>query len=123
MDESTTPLEAGLGWVVKLGKGDFVGRTALAEQAARGVMRRLVGLELEEAGIPRHGYAVWHDGRAVGTVTSGTKSPTLGRFIGLAYVATGAVAPGTPVSVEIRGRRVPARIVDRPFYRRVRREG
>ena len=122
MDETTTPLEAGLAWVVKLGKGDFVGRAALAEQAARGLTRRLVGLELAEPGVPRHGYAVWRDGAAVGTVTSGTKSPTLGTYIGLAYVAASAAAPGTPVAVDIRGRRVPARVVARPFYRRVRPE-
>ncbi len=122
MDTTATPLEAGLGWVVKLRKGDFVGRGVLAMQAERGVGRRLVGLELEEPGVPRHGQAVWHDGTAVGAITSGTKSPTLGRYIGLAYVTTGTAAPGTPVAVEIRGRRLPARIVDRPFYRRVRRE-
>jgi aminomethyltransferase len=122
MDETTTPLEAGLAWVVKLDKGDFIGRSVLAEQAARGVPRRLVGLELAEPGVPRHGYAVWQNGTAVGTVTSGTRSPTLGTYIGLAYVAAGATAPGTPVAVEIRGRRVPARVVARPFYRRIRRE-
>jgi aminomethyltransferase len=122
MDADTTPLEAGLGWVVKLAKGEFVGRPTLAAQADRGVARRLVGLELDEAGVPRHGQLVWHDGREVGAITSGLKSPTLGRYIGLAYLATGAAAPGTPVSVEIRGRRVPARVVHRPFYRRVREE-
>jgi aminomethyltransferase len=123
MDVTTTPLEAGLAWVVKLGKQSFLGRAALAEQAAAGVARRLVGIELDEPGIPRHGYAVSRDGTPVGQVTSGTKSPTLGSFIGLAYVITGASAPGTPLTVEIRGRRLPARVVDRPFYRRVRREG
>ena len=122
MDETTTPLEAGLAWVVKLDKGDFVGRAVLAEQAARGVTRRLVGLELAEPGVPRHGYSVWRDGAAVGTVTSGTRSPTLGTYIGLAYVSADAAAPGTPVAVEIRGRRVPARVVARPFYRRMRQE-
>ena len=122
MDETTTPLEAGLAWVVKLDKGDFVGRAVLAEQAARGVTRRLVGLELAEPGVPRHGYPVWRDGAAVGTVTSGTRSPTLGTYIGLAYVSADTAAPGTPVAVGIRGRRVPARVVARPFYRRMRRE-
>jgi glycine cleavage system T protein (aminomethyltransferase) len=122
MDERTTPLEAGLAWVVKLGKGDFVGRATLVAQAERGIARRLVGVELDEPGVPRHGCAVWRDDTRVGEVTSGTKSPTLGRYIGLAYVATAAAAPGTSVAVEIRGRRVPARVVDRPFYRRVRGE-
>src|SRR5439155_932940 len=84
--------EAGLAWVVKLDKGDFVGRAVLAEQAARGVTRRLVGLELAEPGVPRHGYPVWRDGAAVGTVTSGTRSPTLGTYIGLAYVSADAAA-------------------------------
>jgi aminomethyltransferase len=122
MDRSTTPLEAGLGWVVKLGKGDFVGRGALSAQASAGVSRRLVGIQLDAPGIPRHGYSVWRDGTAVGRVTSGARSPTLGTFIGLAYVATGAAAPGTPVAIEIRGRRMSARVVARPFYRRVLRE-
>jgi aminomethyltransferase len=95
----------------------------LAVQAREGPRRRLVGLELAEAGIPRHGYPVWWDGRPAGSVTSGTKSPSLGTFIGLAYVTAAAAAPGTPVAVEIRGRRVPARVVARPFYRRVTQEG
>jgi len=123
MDQDTTPLEAGLGWVVKLGKGEFVGRERLAEQAARGIPRRLVGIQLDEPGIPRHGYGVWRDGTLVGSVTSGTKSPTLASFIGLAYVTPDAAATGTPVSVDVRGRRLPARVVARPFYRRVRQEG
>jgi len=120
MDATTTPLEAGLGWVVKLSKGEFVGRDALAAQAASGPTRRLVGFELEQPGIPRHGYGVWRDGTEVGHVTSGMKSPTLGTCIGLAYVAAGSTAKGTPLSVDIRGRRVPAVVVDRPFYRRRR---
>jgi aminomethyltransferase len=122
MDATTTPLEAGLAWVVKLDKDDFIGRARLAAQAAAGVPRRLVGLELDEPGIPRHDYPVWRGEAPIGRVTSGTKSPTLGRFIGLAYVTSDAAAPGTAVAVEIRGRRLPARIVARPFYRRVRRE-
>jgi aminomethyltransferase len=122
MDATTTPIEAGLGWVVKLAKGEFVGRKRLAAQAAGDLRRRLVGIQLDEPGIPRHGYPVWRDNGAIGTVTSGMKSATLGRFIGLAYVATGSDAPGTPIAVEIRGRRVPAHVVSRPFYRRIRRE-
>ncbi len=122
MDETTTPLEAGLAWVVKLDKGEFVGHPVLAEQAARGLERRLVGIELAEPSVPRHGQAVWRDQATVGAVTSGARSPTLGSFIGLAYVSTGAAPLGTSLDVEIRGRRVPARVVARPFYRRVRRE-
>jgi aminomethyltransferase len=122
MDDGTTPLEAGLAWVVKLAKGEFVGRAPLAAQAAAGPRRRLVGLQLDEPGIPRHGYAVWAGDERVGEVTSGAKSPTLGTFIGLAYVSADVASRGTPLAVEIRGRRLPARVVERPFYRRVRRE-
>src|SRR5256885_2392896 len=71
--------------------------------------------------MPRHGYAIRRDGRVVGSIPSGTRSPTLGSFIGLGYVAAGTAAPGTPVEIDIRGRLLPARIVARPFYRRVRR--
>jgi len=123
MDESTTPLEAGLGWVVKLGKGEFIGREALAHQAAAGFVRRLVGIELEDGAVPRHGCSVWWNHEPVGGITSGARSPTLGRAIALAYLATDAAAPGTPVEIEIRGRRLPARVVARPFYRRVRGDG
>ena len=122
MDATTTPLEAGLGWVVKLGKADFVGRPVLARQAAEGVRRKLVGIRMEEPGVPRHGQPVWVDGVAAGTVTSGTRSPTLGTFIGMAYVPREAARPGTRVEVEMRGRRLPASVVARPFYRRVSRE-
>jgi aminomethyltransferase len=122
MDAETTPLEAGLAWVVKLRKGDFVGRAPLAAQAESGPPRRLVAFELSEPAVPRHGHPIWHDGTAVGTVTSGMRSPTLGSFIGLGYVTSGVSAPDTPIAVEIRGRRVPGRIVNRPFYRRVRQE-
>jgi aminomethyltransferase len=122
MDATTTPLEAGLAWVVKLAKGAFVGRDTLETQARDGVGRCLVGLELLEPSVPRHAYPVWHAGMSVGAVTSGTKSPTLGTFIGLAYVTPAAAQPGTDVEVEIRGRRVPARVVKRPFYRRTKRE-
>ena len=122
MDAETTPLEAGLAWVVKLRKGDFVGRAPLAAQAESGPPRRLVDFELSEPAVPRHGHPIWHDGTAVGTVTSGMRSPTLGSFIGLGYVTSGVSAPDTPIAVEIRGRRVPGRIVNRPFYRRVRQE-
>jgi aminomethyltransferase len=118
MDADTTPLEAGLDWVVRWGKGGFVGREALEQQVQAGVSRRLVGVELDEPGIPRHGCRVWRGDERVGVVTSGARSPTLGRFIGLAYVAPGAAAPGTPIAVEIRGRLVAGRVVARPFYRR-----
>jgi aminomethyltransferase len=123
MDESTTPLEAGLAWVVKIGKGEFIGRARLAQQADAGVSRRLVGLEMRDPGIPRHGQSVWGDDRSVGTVTSGIKSPSLGSFIGLAYVEAPLATRGTALRVDVRGRRLAAQVVDRPFYRRVRQEG
>jgi aminomethyltransferase len=118
MDRTTTPLEAGLGWVVKLDSGDFIGAQALAAQRASGVPRRLIGIELDGAAVPRHGYPVWHDGAHVGEVTSGARSPTLGTTIGMAMVASRATPTGTRLEIEIRGRRVPAMVVDRPFYRR-----
>ncbi len=116
MDDSTTPLEAGLAWVVKLDKGDFVGRDALVKQKEAGLTRKLVGFALTDPGIARHGYPVLQDGRKVGEVTSGTKSPSLGTSIGLAYVPTALAAEGSTFAVEIRGRAAAARVVKTPFY-------
>jgi glycine cleavage system T protein (aminomethyltransferase) len=119
LDRTTTPYDAGLGRVVKLGKtGDFVGRPALERVARDGPSRRLVGLVVEGRGIARHGYPVHAGDRPSGTVTSGTQSPTLGKPIAMAYVAPGDGEPGTVVDVEIRATRVPARVVELPFYRR-----
>ncbi|KEF42071.1 MAG: glycine cleavage system protein T [Cyanobium sp. CACIAM 14] len=119
MDTSTTPLEAGLGWLVHLEMpSDFIGRAALERQTAEGVSRRLVGLKLQGRAIARHGYPVLQDGVAVGTVTSGSWSPTLGEAVALAYVPAAAAKPGTELAVEIRGRAEPAVVVKRPFYRR-----
>src|SRR5262249_37974506 len=106
MDATPTPPQAGLSWVVKLGKGAFTGRPVLAAEAAGTLPRKLVGFQLDEAGVPRHGFPVWFGGRAVGSVTSGVKSPTLGTSIGLAYVAPEAAALGTRIAIEIRGRQV-----------------
>jgi aminomethyltransferase len=116
MDDTTTPLEAGLAWVVKLDKGDFVGREALRKQKEAGLSRKLVGFSLIEPGIPRHGYAVLQDGKPVGTVTSGTKSPSLGTSIGLAYVPPALAAEGSTLAVDIRGRAVAGKVVKTPFY-------
>jgi aminomethyltransferase len=116
MDDGTTPLEAGLGWVVKLDKGDFVGREAMLRQKEQGLSRKLVGFVLTEAGIARHGYPVLQEGRKVGEVTSGTRSPTLLIPIGLAYVPPALAAEGTTFAVEIRGRAAAARVVKTPFY-------
>jgi aminomethyltransferase len=119
LDLDTTPYEAGLGRVVKLGKaGDFVGRAALEKVAQAGPPRCLVGLIVEGRGIARHGHPVWVGERRSGIVTSGTQSPTLGVPIAMAYVAPEDAEPGTVVDVEIRDARVPARVVTLPFYRR-----
>jgi aminomethyltransferase len=122
MDETRTPLEAGLAWVVKLDKGDFVGREALRRQKEAGLSRKLVGFTLTEPGIPRHGYRVLHAGAAVGEVTSGTKSPTLQLPIGLAYVPAALAAEGSTFAVEIRGRPVAARVVKTPFHSKKKQE-
>ena len=119
MDSATSPLEAGLGWLVHLEMPKpFVGREALERQSAAGVSRRLVGLKLQGRAIARHGYPVLRHGEPVGEVTSGTWSPSLGEAIALAYVPTDAARPGTELAVEIRGKAEPALVVKRPFYRR-----
>ena len=120
LDETTTPLEAGLSWVVKLDKGDFLGREALAAQRARGVERRLAGFEVTGRGIARQSCSVLHQGSAVGVVTSGTFSPTLGRALGMAYVPPALAAPATELAIDVRGKELPARVVEMPFYRRPR---
>ena len=119
MDAHTTPLEAGLGWLVHLEmpKG-FIGREALERQSAEGVKRRLVGLELQGRAIARHGYPVLHNGAVVGEVTSGSWAPSLGKAIALALVPSELARLGSELAVEIRGRSEPATVVKRPFYRR-----
>ncbi|MBF2029892.1 MAG: glycine cleavage system aminomethyltransferase GcvT [Oscillatoriales cyanobacterium C42_A2020_001] len=118
IDDSTTPLEAGLGWLVHLdSKGDFIGRSILEQQKQAGVKRRLVGLQMQGRNIARHGYPVLHEGKTVGVVTSGTLSPTLGIAIALAYVPVELSKPGQAVEVEIRGKSFAGEIVKKPFYR------
>lgn len=118
INETTTPLEAGLGWVVHLDtKGDFIGRSVLEEQKATGVEKRLVGLEMQGRYIARHGYPVLYEGKSVGEVTSGTLSPTVGKAIALAYVPTQLSKTGQQLEVEIRGKAHPAVVVKKPFYR------
>jgi aminomethyltransferase len=118
MDDETSPLEAGLGWVVKLDKGDFIGRAALLRQKEQGLARKLVGFQLTEAGIARHGHPVVRDGAPVGLVTSGTRSPTLKTSIGLAYVPSALAAEGSALAIEIRGKPVAATVVKTPFLSR-----
>jgi aminomethyltransferase len=122
IDETTTLIEAGLGWIVSLdeAKGDFNGRAVLAAQKAAGAPRKLVGFEMVERGIPRHGYPVLLDGEAVSAVTSGTFAPFLQKSIGLCYLPAARAAVGTELAVEIRGRRTAARVVATPFYKRPR---
>ncbi len=119
IDDETTPLEAGLGWIVKLAKADgFVGQEALAKQKAAGIPRKLIGFTLTDKGIPRHGYPVLVDGTKVSEVRSGTLSPTLKIPIGLCYLPTPKAEVGVEFAVEIRGRAVPAKVVPTPFYKR-----
>jgi len=116
LDENHTTLESGLGWVTKLDKGDFVGREALAAQKEAGVTRRLVGLRLTGKGFPRPGYDVVSGGEAVGTVTSGTLSPTLGYGVALGYVPVELSKAGTEVQIDVRGQMVDAVVQRPPFY-------
>ncbi len=118
IDDTVTPLEAGLGWVVKLGKGDFIGRSALVAQKRQGLSRRLVGLELEGRRIARHGASVFQDEERVGAVTSGSWSPTLERAVAMALVDEESASSDRALELEIRGRRSAARRVKLPFYRR-----
>jgi aminomethyltransferase len=118
IDEKTTPLEAGLGWIVHLDeKGDFIGRNVLEKQKIEGLTRRLVGLEMTDKGIARHGYSVLCDQEVIGEVTSGTLSPTLDKAIALAYVPQKLSKIGQKLSIDIRGKLYPAKIVKKPFYR------
>ncbi|MBI3185814.1 MAG: glycine cleavage system aminomethyltransferase GcvT [Myxococcales bacterium] len=118
IDEEHTPLEAGLGWIVKLDKGDFLGAEALRKQRAEGVKKRLVGFELVEPGIPRPHYPILKDGQRVGEVTSGTMGPSVKKAIGIGYVPPELAAEGSSFQVEIRGRLVAARVVKTPFWKR-----
>jgi glycine cleavage system T protein (aminomethyltransferase) len=120
MDETTTLIEAGLGWIVSLdeAKGDFVGRTVLEAQKKNGAPRKLVGFEVVGRGIARHGYAVHLGEETAGVVTSGTYAPFLQKSIGLCYLPSARAGLGTEFDVDVRGRRVPARVVPTPFYKR-----
>lgn len=118
LDDTTTPLEAGLEWVTKLAKGPFIGREVLLRQKEEGVKRKLVGLELIDPGIARSEYPLAKNGKLIGRVTSGTKSPSLGRSIAVGYVSADQAFVDNDIEVEIRGRTVRAKVVSLPFYRR-----
>jgi glycine cleavage system T protein (aminomethyltransferase) len=121
MDEEHTPLEAGLGWIVKLDKkGGFVGSEALIRQKQQGLSRKLVGFKLTGKGIARHGYPTLKEGKRVGEVTSGTMSPVLKEPIGLAYVPAALSNEGSAFEVEIRGKPVPAQVVKTPFVEKIK---
>lgn len=120
IDDAHTVLEADLGWIVKFEKGDFIGRAALEKQRAAGLARKLVGFEMVGRGIGRSHYKIVKNGQEVGEVTSGGPSPTLGRNIGLGYVAIAHAAIGTEVDILVRGEPVRAKIIPTPFYKRRR---
>ena len=118
MDETTTVLEADLGWIVGWKKDNFIGADVLRRQKAEGTARTLVGFEVLDRAIARHGYAAYVNGEAAGTVTSGTQTPYLKKAIGMAYLPTPAATPGTEFEIDVRGRRVKAQVVPMPFYKR-----
>jgi len=120
LDDATSALEAGLGFFVKLDKPHMLGMERLRREKEGALTRKLMGFELIERGVPRQGYAVLSDGAPVGVVTSGLLSPTLGRPIGMGYVAPDLASVGNELDVDVRGRPVRARLVRRPFYKRAR---
>jgi aminomethyltransferase len=118
IDESTTTLEARLGWLTKLDT-DFIGRDALAKQKEEGITRKLMGFELQERGIPRKGYKIKdEEGSSIGEVTSGTQSPSLNKGIGMGYIQKDYIEPGTEIQIQIRKKSVPANVVKPPFYKK-----
>ena len=120
IDETTSPLEAGLGWTVKFLESDFVGREALERQKAEGLKRRMAAVEMEDRAVPRPHFPIWLDGEKIGELTSGTYSPTFNRGIGMGYVRSDSTRAGTEIEIEIRDRRHPARVARKPMYRRER---
>ncbi|MBD3237502.1 MAG: glycine cleavage system aminomethyltransferase GcvT [Candidatus Eisenbacteria bacterium] len=117
LSQTITPLEAGLRWVVKLKKEDFIGKSALVRQKSEGVPRKLIGFAVEGKRLPRHGHPIRIGGQEVGVVTSGGYCPSLERGMGMGYVPPDQTAVGTELEIDARGTRLPARIVERPFYK------
>ena len=119
LDENTTPIEAGVGFFVALDKGEFIGRSVLAEQKANGTKRKCVAFKMaEKSAPPRPHYPIWINGTKVGEVTSGTQSPSLNLGIGMGYVPTELAKKDTGIEIEIRGKRAAAAIVSKPIYRK-----
>ena len=120
IDETTTLLEANLGWICKLNKGEFIGRDRLAKQKEEGIKRKLVGFEVTDRGIARDGQDVLIGGQRVGQVTSGSPAPFLKKNIGMAYVPVESAKEGGAIEIDVRGRLVAAQIVPLPFYKRLK---
>lgn len=118
IDETTNPIEAGLSWVTKLDKGEFIGKKAIEKVKQEGPSRKLVSFKVDGKAFPRHGYSIWQNGKEIGHVTSGTFSPMLQQGIGLGYVAIKAAKVGTSLEVDIRGKKMPAQVVKPPFYKK-----
>ena len=116
IDQTTNPLEAGLGWVVKPAKGDFIGRDAIEKVRVAGIRRRLVSFEMVDQAVARHGYRILKNGRQIGVVTSGSYGPSVDRYIGVGYVETGSDAVGSVLQIEVRGVPRTARVVKTPFH-------
>jgi aminomethyltransferase len=122
LTKDISPLEAKIGFAVKLDKDtDFIGKEALKSQKEHGIPRKLVGVEMVDRGIPRHGYKVFANDQEIGEITTGTQSPTLGKSIGLALVKTENSETGSELEVEIRGKRLKAIVVPTPFYKRAKK--
>jgi len=120
IDDTTTPWEANLGWICKMDKSDFLGRSVLEAAKKAGLRRKLIGFEMQDRMIARDGYPVFFSGREVGRVTSGSPAPFLKKNIGMAYVPLELAVTGTEIQIEVRGKQFPARIVPLPFYKRTR---
>ncbi len=118
IDETTNPIEAGLGWITKVDKGDFIGRDAIIKVKEQGPSRKLVGFVLKDRAVPRQGYKVMKNGDEVGVVTSGTFSPSLEKGIGIAYIDVPHHEAGTGIEISVRGKGIAAEVVKTPFYQR-----
>jgi len=118
IDDTTSPIEAGLGWITKTKKGEFNSAEIFKQQRAEGVQRKLVGFEMSERGIPRHDYEIADaEGAIIGKVTSGTQAPSLGKAIGMGYVKTDFAKPDTEIFIQIRNKAIKAKVVKMPFYK------
>lgn len=119
IDDHTSPLEAGLGWITKLDKGDFIGKNWMLEQKQKGIQKKLVGIIADDRRVPRHGYNILDmDGKEIGVVTSGTSSPSLNIPIGMAYVPTQFAKENTPIQIQIGTKAIQAHVAKIPFYKK-----